>query len=192
MERGRERGSVEERDSSWIGQRKFSLFARRLRPSPPSFSFDESFPPPRETFSQDERSTLRNRRFSWKDRPLHRPSFSLSVSSPLARYLLLQCYTGNGIVIESYIDNLSTIRFLPFQDYILIAMACSKIIENTSSIDCLIMEIVLKVSLSGILSKVSSNFARISNTRILSFFFSWVIKSFSSRIIDQGNIMASY
>ena len=33
------------------------------------------------------------------------------------------------------------------------------------------MEIVLKVSLSGILSKVSSNFARISNTRILSFFF---------------------
>lgn len=162
---------VEERDSSWIGQRKFSLFARRLRlPPSPSFSFDESFPPPRETFSQDERSTLRNRRFSWKDRPLHRPSSSLSVSSPLARYLL-QCYTGNGIVIESYIDNLSTIRFLPFQDYILIAMACSKIIESTSSIDCLIMEIVLKVFLSGILSKLSSNFARISNTRILSSFF---------------------
>ena len=97
-------------------QRKFSLFARRLRPS----SFDESFPPSRDVPSrEDERSTLRNRRD-----PTRRFLVKRSVVFPLCSVrALLECYTGNGIVIESYIDNLSAIRFS--SGLYPIAMVCS-------------------------------------------------------------------
>lgn len=190
--RERERkGMVEERDSSGSAKESF-LFSRDAYGSLLILLLFRRIVP----------SSLRDflaRRTVHAEKPTFLVKRSSSPSSsllPLARYLPPPppLYTGNGIVIESYIDNLSTIRFLPFQDYILIERWLARKSSRVLRIDCLVMEIVFeKVSSREFYRKfIELRFTlRVSNTRIVCFV---VRSSFSSyfRIIRQGrNIMVS-
>lgn len=124
-ERGRERGWWRREIPRDRPKKVFSFRATLTAPSSSSSSFDESL-------ARLSRKTNGPR---WET-DVSREKIVLSIVVPPPSRSIPPppppLYTGNGIVIESYIDNLSTIRFLPFQDYILIPMVCSKIIESTS------------------------------------------------------------